>query len=76
MFIALPAIDPATGKILRWVGTNTDIDEDKRKKEEQRYKLIAEAIPQIVWTAKDDGIKQCNLFSCFLFYVYRNRQLF
>ncbi len=48
------------GKILKWFGTTTDIDEQKTAEESfkhsaETFKLIAEAIPQIVWTALPDG---------------------
>lgn len=45
---------------LRWVGTCTDIDDQKRIEGElreavARFRTLAEAIPQIVWAANPDG---------------------
>ncbi|GHO90391.1 hypothetical protein KSF_004390 [Reticulibacter mediterranei] len=50
----------AQGTILRWVGTCTDIEEQKRAEErikasEQDFRLLAEAVPQLVWTMWPDG---------------------
>jgi PAS domain S-box-containing protein len=43
-----------------WYGTCTDIDEQKRaqdelRRSEQRFRLLAEAMPQIVWMATAQG---------------------
>jgi len=48
------------GRFVGYVGTNTDVDDRKRAADEQvaqdeHLRLIAEAIPQIVWTARPDG---------------------
>lgn len=48
------------GNILRWFGTNTDIDELRRLREsiaasEQQFKYLANAMPQVVWIAEPDG---------------------
>ncbi len=48
------------GKIYRWVGTNTDISETKKDEErlresEARFRLLADTMPQIVWTSGPDG---------------------
>ena len=48
------------GKIIYWFGTNTDIEEQKRAQQalaesEQRFRQLADAMPQIVWTARPDG---------------------
>ena len=49
---AAPLRDPA-GRILRWYGTSTDIDAQKQI--ETQFRAIADAIPQMVWTALPDG---------------------
>ncbi len=56
---ALPMLD-ADGKLKKWFGTCTDIDEHKRAEEEIRaseirFRTLADAIPQIVWTADSSG---------------------
>jgi PAS domain S-box-containing protein len=48
------------GSITRWLGTCTDIEELKRahqtiRQSEQRFRLLSESIPQIVWTATPSG---------------------
>lgn len=48
------------GRILYWFGTNTDIEEQQRAQEalaqsDQRFRELADAMPQIVWTARPDG---------------------
>ena len=47
-------------EVLMWVGTSTDIDEQKHqenelKESELQYRTLADAIPQIVWTASPEG---------------------
>jgi PAS domain S-box-containing protein len=49
---ATPLRDPA-GRIVHWYGTCTDIDAQKRV--EVQFRAIAEAIPQMVFTALPDG---------------------
>ncbi len=56
---ALPMLD-VEGKLKKWFGTCTDIDEHKRAEEEIRaseirFRTLADAIPQIVWTADSSG---------------------
>ncbi|MFH7024194.1 MAG: PAS domain S-box protein [Heteroscytonema crispum UTEX LB 1556] len=51
------------GSIREWIGVHTDISDRKRAEEalrqsEERYRYLAEAIPQLVWTTDADG--QCN----------------
>jgi PAS domain S-box-containing protein len=46
--------------VVKWFGTSTDIDDQKRveaelRQAEARLRGLAEAIPQIVWTAQADG---------------------
>jgi len=48
------------GRITSWVGINLDITDRKRateaqRRSEERYRFLAESIPQIVWTAEPDG---------------------
>ncbi|HET8844924.1 MAG TPA: PAS domain S-box protein [Ktedonobacteraceae bacterium] len=48
------------GTILRWIGTCTDIDEQKQveqqlKESRERWQALAETIPQMVWTSAPDG---------------------
>ena len=47
-------------EVLMWIGTSTDIDDQKHQEEELKeselqYRTLADAIPQIVWTADPDG---------------------
>ncbi len=43
----------ATGTVVRWYGTCTDIEAQKRV--EAQFSAIADAIPQMVWTALPNG---------------------
>jgi PAS domain S-box-containing protein len=50
----------AEGRIVRWYGTNTDIEDLKRAEEavkqaEDRIRLIIDTIPTMVWTLQPDG---------------------
>ncbi len=50
----------AQGTILHWVGTCTDIDEQKRaekqlKESRENLRVLAETVPQLVWTTQPDG---------------------
>ena len=56
---ALPQRD-GDGAVLCWFGTCTDIDDQKRaqdrlRRSEERFRLLAEAIPQMVWMATPEG---------------------
>ena len=56
---ALPVTN-AKNEVLMWFGTSTDIDDQKNveeevKESELRFRTLADAIPQIVWTAEPDG---------------------
>ncbi len=49
------------GNIIRWFGTNTDIDELRRMREtllesERQLQHLANAMPQVVWIANPEGI--------------------
>ena len=59
MVRSVPAIDES-GRVVRRFGTATDIDDRMRAEEasragEQRFRFLAESIPQMVWTARLDG---------------------
>ena len=48
------------GHAVQMIGVNVDITERKQaedalRESEQRYRFLAEAMPQIIWTAKTDG---------------------
>jgi PAS domain S-box-containing protein len=48
------------GHVIQWFGTNTDLSEHKRAEEEvalneREFRLLAESMPQIVWTTRVDG---------------------
>ncbi|GHO60578.1 PAS domain S-box protein [Ktedonobacter robiniae] len=50
----------AQGTILKWFGTNTDIDEQKQaeqriKASEENWRVLAETVPQMVWTTRPNG---------------------
>jgi len=46
-------ITNSAGKIVRWFGTNTDITQQREA--EQRFRDLADAMPQLVWTANPNG---------------------
>ena len=53
-------IKDAAGNVVRLLGTCTDIDDAKEaeqgaRESEARFRTLADAIPQIVWTAAPDG---------------------
>jgi PAS domain S-box-containing protein len=55
-----PAFDPE-GKLTNWFGVNTDISlqvqaEDAAAKTEARFRLIADSMPQMVWSARASGV--------------------
>ncbi|MBH8559299.1 PAS domain-containing sensor histidine kinase [Hymenobacter negativus] len=57
---ARPIRDAATGAVVRWFGTNTDVTELRRLQtqlaaSEEEQRIQAESIPQQVWTAQPDG---------------------
>ena len=57
---ARPIRDAATGEVVRWFGTNTDVTELRQLQEqlaesEEELRIQAESIPQQVWTARPDG---------------------
>ncbi|GLV55820.1 hypothetical protein KDH_26640 [Dictyobacter sp. S3.2.2.5] len=50
----------AQGMIVQWVGTSTDIDAQKQaelrsKASEENLRVLAEAVPQLVWVTQPDG---------------------
>ncbi|GHO82637.1 PAS domain-containing sensor histidine kinase [Dictyobacter formicarum] len=56
---AMPVRDEA-GQIVKWFGTNTDIEEQKQAEErikisEENWRMLAETVPQLVWTTQPDG---------------------
>lgn len=64
--IRATALRDTEGKIWLWVGTGTDIDDRKRvewnlKASEENFHILAETIPQMVWTDLADGsLIYCN----------------
>jgi PAS domain S-box-containing protein len=55
-----PYRDPATGKLVRWYGTSTDIHDRKVSQQalqasEERYRTLTTATSQIVWCAEPSG---------------------
>ena len=65
LFRADPLRDES-GAIIKWYGTNTDIDDRKRMEEALRIRelnllQITETIPEMLWSASPDGaIDYCN----------------
>jgi PAS domain S-box-containing protein len=56
---AMPVRDEA-GQILKWFGTCTDIEDQKRaeqklKESEENWRVLTETVPQLVWTVLPDG---------------------
>ncbi len=59
LFRGAPLRDQA-GKIVKWYGTSTDIDDRKRAEEESR--ALIDAIPQQIWSGPPEGsLDYCNL---------------
>jgi len=49
----------ATGKIVKWYGTSTDIND--RKQAEEEFRALIDAIPQQIWSGPPDGsLDYCN----------------
>ena len=51
----------AAGRIVRWFGTSTDIDDSKRlevelRQSRDRFQSLTETVPQMVWTTTPDGV--------------------
>ncbi|MGA9883002.1 MAG: PAS domain-containing protein [Candidatus Acidiferrales bacterium] len=65
LFRASPLRDES-GAVVRWYGTNTDIDDRKRAEEELRVRelnllQITETIPEMLWSATPEGaFDYCN----------------
>jgi PAS domain S-box-containing protein len=61
----LTRINPAfdhRGNVTNWYGVNTDISlqiqaEDAVQKNEAKFRLLADSMPQLVWSAKPDGAR-------------------
>lgn len=54
-----PVLD-AAGQIIRWVGTGTDVQEQKQAREalresEELFRMMANSMPQLAWIARSDG---------------------
>ena len=54
------ALRDDSGRITKWFGACIDIDDQKRAEEalresERRFRILAEALPHMVWTAQPDG---------------------
>ena len=52
-----------TGKIIRWYGTSTDIEDRKRAEQalrtsEREFSLIINTIPALAWSARPDGFAE------------------
>ncbi|GLV61082.1 hypothetical protein KDH_78990 [Dictyobacter sp. S3.2.2.5] len=59
---AEPARD-STGQIVQWVGTTTDIDDQKRaehqfKESQESLRVLAETLPHLVWVIGPDGLSE------------------
>jgi PAS domain S-box-containing protein len=57
---AMPVRDE-TGQMIKWFGTCTDIEEQKRaeqriKESEENWRVLAETVPQLVWAMSPDGL--------------------
>ena len=56
----------ARGRVVGWIGSNTDIDDLKRahmvvQEREERFRTMADAAPVLIWVA--DQARQCILFN-------------
>ncbi len=54
-----PAFDE-NGAVIKWFGVNTDISlqveaEEARIKSENRFRVLADLMPQVVWSSRPDG---------------------
>jgi PAS domain S-box-containing protein len=60
----------AQGQIVKWFGTSTDIQEQKRaeqqlKTSKENLRVLAETVPQLVWTTgPDNRLDYCNQRYC------------
>ncbi len=57
---SIAPIRDAVGTIKAWISSIIDIDDSKQseqalRKSERRFRQLADAMPQIVWTARPDG---------------------
>jgi PAS domain S-box-containing protein len=60
-----PAFD-ASGRVVNWFGVNTDISrqieaEDAFRRSEAKFRVLADAMPQMVWSASPAG--RCDYFN-------------
>jgi PAS domain S-box-containing protein len=52
-----------TGQVVKWFGTCTDIEDQKQteqqlKESRESLRVLAETVPQLVWTARHDGLHE------------------
>jgi len=55
-----PYRDARQGTIIKWIGTLTDINEQKQveqnlKASQEKFRVLAEAVPQMIWATQPDG---------------------
>ncbi len=55
------------GKIHRWIGTNTDIDdkikiENESKEREEKFRSLVQTLPQLVWITDTNGMQEFTSF--------------
>ncbi len=55
------------GKIHRWIGTNTDIDdkiriESQSKEREEKFRSLVQTLPQLVWVTDTNGMRDFASF--------------
>src|SRR5713226_1817147 len=60
------AVRDGAGHVCKWFGTSTDVTTNKQLEEElreseQRWRILTETLPQLVWSATPDGT--CDYFS-------------
>ncbi|GHO60746.1 hypothetical protein KSB_92210 [Ktedonobacter robiniae] len=59
---AMPVRDER-GQIIKWFGTNTDIEDRKQAKQQlkesrEHLRVLAEMVPQLVWSTGADGLTE------------------
>jgi PAS domain S-box-containing protein len=60
-------ITDGNGKIYRWIGTNTDIDdkinfENQLKEREEKFRSLVQTLPQLVWVTDEMGNAEFSSF--------------